>query len=108
MSAMLVYKRHGTRTTRPREGRRFNQRECRGGAPSVAHVCVSVHIRIQDTSITYRQVLEQPRSEDVGGHLWEDTAFLLVLLAIGIVVLLPGTLAAAYASVARVTCNIAS
>lgn len=53
-------------------------------------------------------MLEQPRSEDVGSDLREDTAFLLVLLAIGIVVLLPCTLTAAYASVARVTCNIAS
>ena len=52
----------------------------------------------------YCEVLEEPRPEDVGGHFGEDAAFLLVLFAVGIVVVLAGAVSAADAGVAGVTC----
>lgn len=47
-------------------------------------------------------MLEEPRPEDVGRHFGEDAAFLLVLLAVGVVVLFPRALAAADAGVTRI------
>lgn len=49
-------------------------------------------------------MLEEPRPEDVGGHFGEDAAFLLVLLAVGIVVIFARAVTAADAGVAGVTC----
>ena len=50
-------------------------------------------------------MLEEPRPEDVGGHFGEDAAFLLVLLAVGIVVIFTRAVTAADAGVAGVTCE---
>lgn len=55
--------------------------------------------------LTYRQVLKQPRPEDVGRDLGKDAPLLLVLLARRVVVLLAGALAAADTRVTRVTCE---
>lgn len=54
---------------------------------------------------THREMLEQPRPEDVCRDLGEDASLLLVLLARRIVVLLARPLAATDARVTRVTCN---
>lgn len=48
-------------------------------------------------------MLEEPRPQNVGGHLREDPPLLLVFLAARIVVLLAGTLAAADAGIAGIT-----
>lgn len=56
-----------------------------------------------DSAATHRQMLEQPRSQDICCNLWENSSFLLVLFAVGVVVLLAGALPAAYTSVTRVT-----
>lgn len=53
-------------------------------------------------------MLEEPRPEDVGGHFGEDAAFLLVLLAVGIVVIFARAVTAADAGVAGVTCETKS
>ena len=53
---------------------------------------------------SYCEVLEEPRPEDVGGYFGEDAAFLLVLFAVGVIVVLTGTVAATDAGVTRVTC----
>lgn len=53
---------------------------------------------------THREMLEEPRSEDVGRHLGEDASFLLILLAC-IVVFLACALAAAYTRITRITCG---
>ena len=50
-------------------------------------------------------MLEEPRPEDVGGHFGEDAAFLLVLLAVGIVVIFARAVTAADTGVAGVTYN---
>ena len=58
-------------------------------------------------SSSYRQVLEQPGSEDVCGHLGEDPSLLGVLFAARIVVVAAvGAVAAPYAGVAGVTWKI--
>lgn len=54
---------------------------------------------------TYREVLKQPRPEDIGRDFGEDAPLLLVLLTRRIVVFLTGALAAADTRVTRVTCN---
>lgn len=54
---------------------------------------------------TYREVLKQPRPEDIGRHFGEDASLLLVLLTRRVVVFLAGALAAADTRVTRVTCN---
>lgn len=54
---------------------------------------------------TYREVLKQPRPEDIGRHFGEDTSLLLVLLTRRVVVFLAGALAAADTRVTRVTCG---
>lgn len=54
---------------------------------------------------TYREVLKQPRPEDICRHFGEDAPLLLVLLTRRIVVFLTGALAAADTRVTRVTCN---
>lgn len=50
-------------------------------------------------------MLKEPRSEDIGRHLWKNASFLLVFLAIGIVVLFPRPFAAANAGVTRIACH---
>lgn len=50
-------------------------------------------------------MLEEPGAQDVGGHLGEDAALLLVLFAVGVVVLLASALAGADTGVAGVTCG---
>lgn len=54
---------------------------------------------------TYREVLKQPRPEDVGRHFGEDTPLLLILLTRRVVVFLAGALATADTRVTRVTCD---
>lgn len=54
---------------------------------------------------TYREMLKQPRPEDVGRNFGKDTTFLLVLLTRRIVVFLARPLAATDTRVTRVTCN---
>lgn len=51
-------------------------------------------------------MLEQPRPQDVGGHLGEDAALLGVLLAGGVVVIATvGAVTTADTGVASITCN---
>lgn len=58
-----------------------------------------------DEEGTHREMLEQPRPEDVGRDLGEDSSLLLVLLARRIIVLLASALATTDTRVTRVTCN---
>lgn len=51
---------------------------------------------------TYREVLEEPRPEDVRRDFWKNTPLLLVLLARGVVVLLPRAFATADTRVTRI------
>jgi hypothetical protein len=50
-------------------------------------------------------MLEQPRSQDVGGHFRKYAAFLLILLSVCIIIFLPRPLSAADTRIARVTYN---
>lgn len=59
----------------------------------------------RESCTTYREVLKQPRPEDVGRHFGEDTPLLLILLTRRVVVFLAGTLAASDTRVTRVTCE---
>lgn len=54
---------------------------------------------------TYREMLKEPRPEDVRRNLRKDTPFLLVFLSCRIVIFLACTLAATDTRVTRVTCN---
>lgn len=54
---------------------------------------------------TYREVLKQPRPEDIGRHFGEDASLLLILLTRRVVVFLAGALATADTRVTRVTCD---
>lgn len=54
---------------------------------------------------TYREMLKEPRPEDVRRDFRKDTPFLLIFLARRIVVFLSRTLAATDTRVTRVTCN---
>lgn len=54
---------------------------------------------------TYREMLKEPRPEDVRRYLREDTSLLLVFLSRRIVVFLSRALATADTRVTRVTCN---
>lgn len=54
---------------------------------------------------TYREMLKEPRPEDVRRDFGKDTPFLLVFLARRIVVFLSRTLPATDTRVTRVTCN---
>lgn len=54
---------------------------------------------------TYREMLKEPRPEDVRRYLREDTSFLLVFLSRRIIVFLSRALATADTRVTRVTCN---
>jgi len=49
-------------------------------------------------------MLEQPRSQNVGGHFREDAALLLVLFAVGVFVVFARSVAAADTGVAGVSC----
>lgn len=60
---------------------------------------------LYDEKGTHREMLEQPRPEDVGRDLGEDSSLLLVLLARRIVVFLARALATTDTRVTRVTCN---
>lgn len=63
--------------------------------------CAAIH----DEEGTYREMLKEPRPEDVRRNLRKDTPLLLVLLARRVVVFLASTLAATDTRVTRVTCN---
>lgn len=54
---------------------------------------------------TYREMLKEPRPEDVRRNLRKDTPLLLVLLARRVVVFLARALATTDTRVTRVTCN---
>lgn len=63
------------------------------------------HVNKSRVQGTYREVLKQPRPEDIGRHFGEDASLLLVLLTRRVVVFLAGALAAADTRVTRVTCS---
>lgn len=54
---------------------------------------------------TYREMLKEPRPEDVRRNLRKDTPLLLVLLARRVIVFLARTLTTTDTRVTRVTCN---
>jgi len=60
---------------------------------------------VMSKEATYREMLKEPRPEDVRRNLGEDTPLLLVLLARRIVVFLARALATTDTRVTRVTCN---
>lgn len=60
---------------------------------------------LHDEEGTYREMLKEPRPEDVRRDLRKDTPLLLVLLARRIVVFLASALATTDTRVTRVTCN---
>lgn len=47
-------------------------------------------------------MLKEPSAKNVGGHFWEDTSLLLVLLTIGIIVFFSRTFPTSNASVASI------
>jgi len=65
-------------------------------------VAIKILLVILFKLVDYREVLEEPCSEDVCGHFWEDSSFLLIFLSSGVVVIFSSSVAASYARIARI------